>query len=102
MPPISPDEVPDKQIVSLPAEVFATFDELIVEAWDGRVAKVLQSVAVDKISAKLRCTRETVFNRGWLNIEAAYRSVGWVVEYDKPGYNETYEASFLFKKRSPA
>jgi hypothetical protein len=36
------------------------------------------------------------FNFKWLNFETAYRSKGWKVDYDKPAYNESYDAFFQF------
>jgi len=44
--------------------------------------------------------RSEIINNGWLNIEEAYRAADWEVEYDKPAYNETYRAHFIFKKAS--
>jgi len=41
-----------------------------------------------------------IFENGWLDVEPIYREVGWNVEYDKPGYNETYEASFKFTRKN--
>ncbi len=32
----------------------------------------------------------------WLNVEELYRAQGWTVTYDKPGYNESYPATFTF------
>jgi hypothetical protein len=44
--------------------------------------------------------RGEIFHRGWLDVEDAYRAEGWTVVYDKPGYNESYAASFTFSARS--
>ena len=44
-------------------------------------------------------TRQTVFDNGWLDVEEAHRAAGWRVEYDKPAYNESYDAFFVFSKR---
>ena len=33
-----------------------------------------------------------------MDIESIYRADGWGVYYDKPGYNETYTATFEFTK----
>lgn len=41
--------------------------------------------------------RSEVFKSGVLNIEEAFKKKGWLVEYDKPAYNETYEPYFTFK-----
>ncbi len=90
--PITP-----KEAVNLgndfPYEVIEAFNELIVE---GR-GTVRQSAVVDRIMAKMPdIRRETIFKKGWLNIEGVYTKAGWTVEYDKPGYNEFYEAHWMF------
>ncbi len=41
-------------------------------------------------------TRNKLFKNNWLDIEPIYRKEGWEVEYDKPGYCETYDANFTF------
>lgn len=35
-------------------------------------------------------------NQDWVNIEDVYRKQGWNVEFDKPGYNEDYDATYTF------
>ena len=44
-----------------------------------------------------RLTKAKIFSEGYLNVEEVYREQGWVVSYDKPGYNESYDANFKFK-----
>lgn len=97
--PITPDEVADAKQASFPDEVFQAFNGLIAEKFSGGRAVVKQDDVVERIVSKLDCTRQEVFNKGWLNVEEAYRKAGWIVEYDKPGYNETYDAFFTFKQR---
>lgn len=41
--------------------------------------------------------RDMLFDNHWLDIEPMYRREGWIVEYDKPGFNEHYEATFTFR-----
>lgn len=101
--PISPDDVEHVRAGSIPGEVFAAFNELIAEGWAGRTATVRQDEVSDLALAKLKVrlpdmTKAEMFRRGWLDVEGAYRVAGWDVEYDKPGYNETYEATFTFKR----
>lgn len=43
--------------------------------------------------------RSEIFDKGWLDIESAYRKAGWHVEYDKPGYCETYVAYWEFTRK---
>lgn len=99
--PIKPDEVAACKKATIPEEVFAAFNELIVASTCGGLANVSQDRVVARIRSKVpRATYKTILDRGWLDVEDAYRSVGWEVEYDKPGYNETYEPNFTFRRRS--
>jgi len=97
--PFSPDQVADRKSKEIPDYVFDVWDTLIATAWNGSTARVVQNVAIE---ALLKHTasgdRKEVFDKGWLDIEEIYRAVGWKVHYDKPGYNETYDAYFVFKK----
>lgn len=97
--PISPDDASLIHATTLPDEVIEVFNDLIVEAMGGgRCAKVLQTVAADRVATRMGIPRQQVFDRHLLDVEAYYRDAGWKVEYDKPGYCETYEANFTFSK----
>lgn len=47
--------------------------------------------------------REDAFEKGLLDFEKFYVQRGWRVEYDKPGFNESYEPTYTFspKKNLP-
>lgn len=96
--PIKPKHVQEAKNKSIPEKVFEVFNVLIVENWSGNSCTIMQGEAADKVAAALSITRSAVFDKGYLDIEDAYRKAGWKVEYDKPGYNETYEASWSFRK----
>lgn len=97
--PIKPSEALEKKAKDIPEEVFEAFNELIVANIDASgSATILQEDVIAKIKEKLRCTGKT-FKFDWLDVEPAYRKAGWSVSYDKPGYNESYEASFNFSKK---
>lgn len=98
MPPIKPSEVVDKKVVSIPEFVFDAFNELIVEGYNQRYSTVLQKDVVKLILDKMNSegVDKEIWDNNWLNIKDAYIKDGWKVEYDKPGYNETYDASFKF------
>ena len=70
---------------------------MIAQTWNGHSARVLQKDVVN-LMVKKCLDSESVYRYSWLNVEDIYRAAGWLVEYDKPGYNEDYEASFTFKK----
>lgn len=100
MPAISPKDITAHKRNTIPEFVFDAFNELIAADFNGSVATVKQSEVIERILAdQIDLDRQTIFSRGWLNIEDVYDAVGWRVVYDKPSYNETYEAYWMFKKK---
>jgi hypothetical protein len=97
--PITPEEAGHTKGGLIPDEVMAVFNSLIAQNYDGRQAVVRQDDAVRLIVERMSCTREDVFSRRYLDVEALFEAAGWKVDYDKPGYCEAYAATFTFKKR---
>ena len=99
---ITPQQAKSTRINAVPTAVIEAFNELIVESLSGNSSTVKQKDAVDRIKSKLNqvlgneYTTQQICDRGWLNVEDIYRLAGWRVTYDKPGYNETYDATFEF------
>jgi hypothetical protein len=96
--PITPSEVAVARQGSIPDAVFEAFNELIVENFSGRSATVHQG-DVAKLLKEKGVNVQQAFSRSWLDVEDVYRQAGWRVEYDKPGYNEDYDAYFVFTKK---
>lgn len=97
--PITPDDVAGAKLTALPDLVIIVFNKLIAEAWDGHRAEVYQEDAVAAIlDAGVVATREEVFERHLLNVEPVYQAAGWSVVFDKPGWNESYQAYFAFTR----
>ncbi len=96
--PISPDDVGSIRTHSFPPGVIEAFNALIALKWNGAAARITEDEAVLAIIAKTGVTRQAVFGNRWLDVESCFRAAGWKVDYDKPGYNETYEASFTFTR----
>jgi hypothetical protein len=104
----------DKVKPFTPAEAQAAVADVI----PGFVVKAVNTLLAQKVGIGLypavRFTRSEVeaairmagridggsIDPNWLNFESMYREQGWKVEYDKPGYNETYEAFWVFKAAS--
>ncbi len=97
--PITPSEVGEVRKKTLPEAVVATWNRLIGENWDGNQSKVFQNEVVLALMDAMDVDRQTVFDRKWLDIEFMYRDAGWRVAYDKPAYNETGQAHFIFTKK---
>jgi hypothetical protein len=102
--PLTPNEVSKYRIDSIPSYVIDAFNKLIAKYWSepNKQSIVMQDSAVQMIkelasqSLGLELTNNFIFDNNMLDIEALYRSKGWTVVYDKPAYNESYEASFTF------
>ncbi len=94
--PISPDEVGEGK-VPFPDEVFEAFNELI-RKYFYRGAASFQQEEVEKLMIEKGLTEDDIHEKHWLDIEGEYERQGWIVEYDKSGYNETTPAVFKFTK----
>lgn len=95
--PITPSDVAREQSKNLPDAVIETFNRLIAQDYVDGSATVKQDDVVALLVEK-GLDRKEIFDKGWLNIEKVYQSAGWKVTYDKPGHNETYPATFKFKR----
>lgn len=100
--PITPEEARNGN--HIPEFVIQAFNELIAEDFICSSARIDQEDVIERILLYARdnadaypnVTRETIFQRGWLNVEGIYTRSGWDVEYEKPGYNESYAPRFIF------
>ena len=95
--PIKPSEIAK----SVPDFVLKAFNVLIAEQWDGDSSVVHQKAVVAKIIEESggETTATQIFEKKWLDVEDVYRKKGWFVVYDKPGWDESYEAFFRFTKK---
>lgn len=89
MPPISPSKVAKlrKQLQIIPESVFDTINELIVKRFDGYSAAFTAKELAESIP-----------NNDLSVVVDAYAN-NWDIEWDRPGYNESYQATITFRKR---
>jgi hypothetical protein len=97
--PIKPSEVAKLKANIFPDAVFEAFNELLARGSVGNRSITIKTKDVVALMEEKGLKRDDIFNKGWLDVEDVYRKAGWKVEYDKPGYNETYEATFKFSPR---
>lgn len=97
--PLNPKEILEKRIADIPDAVLEAFNELIAKNFNGAYAIVRQNEVVKLLVEKKGINKNEIFENHWLDVEDLYRKAGWKVEYDKPGYNETYDAYFEFRPR---
>lgn len=102
--PFSPQEAADAQGTLIPDVVFDSVNELLATRASQSTITINQDELIELILLKSEnngfnaITRDQLFSNSWLDIEAAYRNVGWHVDYDKPAYCESYTAHWIFTK----
>jgi hypothetical protein len=97
--PISPKDVESAKTARIPPEVIEAANELIAEKWNGYSALFTITELCERARPKLKMEPGSQFKTGQLDIEVVFRKAGWLVDYDNPGYNETYTGFWTFKKR---
>jgi hypothetical protein len=95
---ISPEEVVAKKKSLMPDEAIEAFNEMIAENLSCSRASVRQDEVVKRMVSK-GLKKNEIYEKGWLDVEEIFRAKGWKVAYDKPGYNESYEAYFVFSAK---
>ena len=104
MKPITPEKVLEIRIHEMPEAIIQATNELIVRKWNGHDATIKINEIVEQYfrvigEKETAVKRKELFENHYLDIEPAYRNAGWKVEFDKPGYNESYDAFFVFSKK---
>ena len=99
--PIKPSEVVSLKERVTPEQVFEAFNETIAKHWTGHSSRFGQDEIIAAIESKMveQNIRRRIFDEHWMDVEPIYRAAGWDVEYNKPGYNESYEANWTFEKK---
>lgn len=94
MRPISPDEIE----CHIPEFIIQAANKLISQHYDGSRS----GFRLNELMHEARALAPDGFQfKSWMwNIEETYRKAGWKVEYDQPGYNESYPATFTFTRKS--
>jgi hypothetical protein len=97
MPPITPEAAKAAKEGQIPDIVFDAFNRCITKHLDEGESEFTVNEVVAVI-VSLGLNREDIFTNKWLDVEDIYRGAGWNVIFDKPGFNESYDAYFRFTK----
>lgn len=99
--PITPRQALKTAESAIPDLVFQVFNRLISDkagaSTTGIVLKQVDVVAALELEG---LTRAELYAKHWLDVEPHYRKAGWDVLYDKPGYNEDYDAFWRFTPKA--
>lgn len=98
--PFNPDEAQLAKNGRIPDYVIEAVNEMLSEKLDtSGNARFTQDEIIEKIQTKSDIDRSKLFAMKYLDFEDLYRKQGWKVEYDKPAYNESYKAFFVFSRK---
>jgi hypothetical protein len=105
--PLKPTDIIKEKERSFNPKVIEAVNLLLVEKYNGYSCTILQKDIIAKYIEICGITEEKrdeevekLFDKNQLDFEKIYQKYGWIVSYDKPGYNESYEASFEFKPKN--
>lgn len=96
---------PEDAVKTIDSRMIEAVNTMIKENLIGRHAEFTQNDLINKYfelsypnasKSEKSKIRTELFEKHQLDFEQLYINLGWKVEYDKPAYNETYEASFKF------
>lgn len=99
--PLSPSELKDIPNKSIDPAIIQAVNNLLIKNYSEGSAIIKQDEIIEEYF-KITGTKNKESKRAWLfenkqlSFERIYEKEGWKVEYDKPGYNETYDATFEF------
>ena len=102
--PISPKEARAKHLVTIPEEVIAVINDFLIKGSPNSSTgisidqnEVIEHVIILMKEHGKAVERNDFFDKHWLDFESLFKKAGWKIEYNKPGYNESYTAFWTFK-----
>jgi hypothetical protein len=95
---LTPEECAASAANDIPEVVIDAVNNLLKQKFrHGNTVTLVQDEITKEISRLNKdLTPTIVYKNGWLNFEPVFERAGWKVIYDKPGYNESYTATFEF------
>jgi hypothetical protein len=98
--PVTPPEAAALKHAVIPPAVLAAFNKLILLHWEGTYAEFPATDVLPAVSRENSSLAPGLVSAAIAGIAPAYRAAGWSVTFDRPGYNETYEAHWIFRRAS--
>lgn len=100
--PVSPTDVIRGRSSAAHPDVVEVINSLLFRVAHVVDSSVSATLRQDEVVAGLVSrghSREDIFANHLLDFEAAFRAAGWVVVYEKPGFNESGEPSWRFSRK---
>jgi len=100
--PITPEEIVEVKMTTIPDAIIEAANQLIVKYWNGYSSTFkLKELILEykRIAGGDAATERTLIDNNWLDIEPTFRKVGWKVKYKSPDRDESFEPYFELKKK---
>lgn len=97
--PMSPTEIKQKAIESIPDEMIQAVNELLIE----NASRGTITIKLKDIEARFRKLSNgkynsiDIYDKGWMDFESAFRQAGWKVSYESPARDENFESYYRFQ-----
>ena len=95
--PLTPDEVSDSLLRSIPDGVIEAVNELLTKKLRGTNATLYQDDIKNR-AIEIMGIEWKEFDNGWLDFEPLFRDAGWEVQYYKPPYYSDERPTFMFSR----
>ncbi len=93
----SPDEVVTRWQQALPDAVIETFNELLIQKFNGQSAMIHQDDLM-KVLANKGLKAQDVYDQRWLDqAKERFKDKGWKVTYHSPDWDDNFRSHFFFK-----
>jgi hypothetical protein len=98
MKPVTPKELAGTAGQDIPEVVIEAVNNLLKKKFrrGGPVTLKQEDIVKEIVRLNHELNATTIYENGWLDFEPVFERAGWRVNYDKPGYNESYPATFEF------
>lgn len=97
--PISPKQARESAEKEIPEFIIKAVNSLLKKKIGNGKKVVLKQNEILEACCSNAEQRSVIFDNKWLDFESLYAKHGWIVAYDKPAYNETYEPTFTFTEK---
>lgn len=98
--PLRPEEIIKDLDTIIPSPIILAINNLLKLSYRHGSAKIkLKDIIAEAIRLDDKLTETEMYEKKWLDFENLFEAYGWIVTYDKPGYDETYDSYFIFKKK---
>lgn len=97
--PITPQEAKNELEENFPEFVIDAVNNCIKNNFFGKESFTIKQDVIAEEILKLApegTSRDMIFKNHWMDFEDIFRKAGWNVYYDKPGWDENYDAFFKF------